>query len=106
MSAIRAELQVSGSEAVILLQGALDVATRPDTLALVDAALSNVTVSILTLHLNRVDFLDSFGIGTLILIRNQCNDYGAVLRLRAVQPRVREVLTMTGLAQVFGQVQP
>ena len=45
--------------------------------------------------------MDAAGVGALVEARRLCADRHAELRLRAVGPRVRRVLTITGMTHTF-----
>lgn len=63
---------------------------------LLDAAVVN-----LILNLHEVDYIDSSGLGTLVLCATQAEDNGAKLKLIGLNGRNIELLVMTKLETVF-----
>lgn len=55
----------------------------------------------LVIDLAEVRFMDSSGLGALIQIRNAAAHDGRRVELRSVHPRVRRILEITGLLDVF-----
>ncbi len=58
-----------------------------------------------TLDLDRVGFLDSSGLATLISALRRARERGGDVRVRTTNRRIRRVLEVTALAQVF-KLQP
>ena len=58
-----------------------------------------------TLNLDRVGFLDSTGLATLISALRRARERGGDVRVETTNPRIRRVLEVTALAQVF-KLQP
>ena len=81
---------------VVEVRGDLDMATSPRLLAglqrVVDAGDRQVVVD-----LGEVGFLDSSALGALVLTFKNLRDAGGCLRLAAVQPAVRSVLSITSI---------
>lgn len=101
MTALRSRIESEGERKIIRLAGELDLAVADDVLALGLLALDADNVVELVLDMDDVTFLDSTGIGTLIRIRNAAIARGVELQLRGVGPRIRRVLSITGLENVF-----
>jgi anti-anti-sigma factor len=72
-----------------------------DIVALGSASLTESTTRILTVDLQAVTFMDSTAIGALIQLRNIATEADKHLRLAHLPDRVRQVLTLTGLADTF-----
>jgi HptB-dependent secretion and biofilm anti anti-sigma factor len=53
------------------------------------------------LDLNRLEFVDSAGLGMFLIARDELRDRGATLCLRAPRGEVRRVLSMARLAQII-----
>jgi anti-sigma B factor antagonist len=102
MTALNADLDVIGEQTVVRLTGDVDISVAPDVVALATVALTRPELRTLVLDMANVEFLDSTGIGALVQVHHLCRDHDAELRLRAVQPRVYEVLHITGLTEHFG----
>ncbi|MFC6022846.1 STAS domain-containing protein [Plantactinospora solaniradicis] len=81
---------------VLEVRGELDMATSPQLRErlqrLVDAGDRQVVVD-----LAEVGFMDSSGLGVLVLIFKALRDVGGRLCLAAAQPAVRSVLTITSV---------
>ena len=55
----------------------------------------------LTIDLFNVNYIDSSGLGVLVAAFKRLKEYGGSVRLRGLQPRVRAVLDVTRMSQVF-----
>ncbi len=55
----------------------------------------------IVLDLTAVSFLDSSGLGALVGLYVSCKRGGAPLKLVNLTPRLKDLLTMTGLAPIF-----
>ena len=92
-------LDESGKWTVVSVTGEIDLSTSPALRqALQDAGSngSNVVVD-----LSEVTFLDSTGLGDLVRARAAVIAGGGQFTLVVCQPRVRRVLEITGLDEVF-----
>ena len=85
-----------------MLRGDLDMASRSVLRTAGAAQLATPGLVELTLDLSDLTFLDSSGVGALVELRNQANEYGVGINLVAVPPRAARVLTIGGLAGTFG----
>ncbi|PWR12807.1 anti-sigma factor antagonist [Micromonospora sicca] len=85
---------------VLEVRGELDMATSPQLREglqrLVDAGDRQVVVD-----LAGVGFMDSSGLGALVVMFKALRDVGGRLSLAAVQPAVRRVLTVTSVDRVI-----
>ena len=54
-----------------------------------------------TLDLDRVGFLDSSGLASLIVALRRVRERGGDIRVETASPRIRRVLEVTALARVF-----
>ncbi|MEU5960986.1 STAS domain-containing protein [Micromonospora parva] len=85
---------------VLEVRGELDMATSPQLREalqrLVDSGDRQVVVD-----LAAVGFMDSSGLGALVVMFKALRDVGGRLCLAAVQPAVRSVLTVTSVDQVI-----
>ncbi|HYY10667.1 MAG TPA: STAS domain-containing protein [Kineosporiaceae bacterium] len=81
--------------------GEIDIAAvarlRSSWLALSDVARPDLVV----VDLTDVTFLDVAGVGLLVALRNQQQQHGGRLHLRAVPAGVAKVLRLTGVAPLF-----
>jgi anti-anti-sigma factor len=78
--------------------GEIDVTQVPD---LRDEILTLPADRSVHLDLSTVSYLDSSGLGMLVLLRKRLARGGAVVTLVDVQPQVRRVLDITGLSRAF-----
>lgn len=102
MSSLSLSARRENGNAVLLLDGELDLATVP---ALRDTALAELgedDCTTLVLDLERLSFIDSTGIGCWIELRNHAETLGKGLELRAIPPAARRTVTIAGLAPIFG----
>jgi serine/threonine-protein kinase RsbW len=86
--------------AVLPLSGRLDTQTAPQVRAEAQQ-LIEAGIRYLLIDLQAVDFLNSSGLRTLLLIRKDLMTLGGELRLAAAQSQVRELFDLTGFTQVF-----
>ena len=78
--------------------GEIDVTQVPD---LRDEILAVPADRSVHLDLSTVSYLDSSGLGMLVLLRKRLARCGAVVTLVDIQPQVRRVLDITGLNRAF-----
>jgi anti-anti-sigma factor len=76
-------------------------ALRSLTQSLDAASAANAGVRLVVLDLSRVAVLPSLALGSLLQIGSQCAARRQTLKLAAVQPQIRKVLSMTRLDEVF-----
>jgi len=93
---------VEAREPVLRVVGDLDLAVREEVIASAAAVVGTAGLRTLVLDLSGVGFIDSCGIGALVIIRELCHGQGADLQLTGVLPKVHKVLALTGLLDVFG----
>jgi anti-sigma B factor antagonist len=87
-------------EAVIAVDGELDIATAPMLQREVEPLWSR-PMNVLTVDLERVDFMDSSGLRALNELRTAAEERDVTFALFGVQPRVRRVLDVTGMGRLF-----
>jgi len=94
------ETSAHGNTSVISLRGEIDVYTAPRLRqALIDLVSGGATD--IVVDMDKVDFLDSTGLGVLVggLKRVKSND--GDLRLVVTQDRIMKIFDITGLSKVF-----
>jgi anti-sigma B factor antagonist len=96
------ELSVVGHDghAVVALCGELGLADAPALASHLIAAVAACGPSIIV-DLAGLDFIDSCGIGVLVRVLKWTRESGGGMSLAAPQQRVRRVLSVTGLIDVF-----
>jgi anti-sigma B factor antagonist len=87
-------------EAVVAVEGELDIATAPVLQREVEP-LWAAPMNVLTIDLEQVGFMDSSGLRALNELRTAAEERGISFALFGVQPRVRRVLDITGMASMF-----
>jgi anti-sigma B factor antagonist len=78
-----------------------DVTLRRLARSIDDASESDPGISLVILDLSRVAIVPSMALGLLLQTLNKCTARQQRLKLAAVQPQIRKVLTLTRLDQVF-----
>jgi anti-anti-sigma factor len=97
--------QLSGGRAARLrLKGDLDIEGARVARRRLDSLFGAGRVDV-TINLDLVGFLDSAGLATLISALRQARDRGGDVRVETTNRRIRRVLEVTALAQVF-KLQP
>jgi anti-anti-sigma factor len=96
------ELSVGGhgGHPVVALRGELDLADVPAVASLLAAALAAGGPSIIV-DLAGLEFIDCCGLGVLMCVMKRSRKGGGELYLAAPQQRVRTVLSLAGLIDVF-----
>lgn len=99
---LNAELSVSahGGYALVALCGELDLADAPVVASRLIAAVTAFGPSIIV-DLAGLEFIDCCGLGILVRVLKWTRDSGGDMYLVGPQRRVRRVLEMTGLVDVF-----
>lgn len=91
----------NGTLPVFELAGSLDIATAPTVrAALLEAAERGDHR--LVVDLDRVEFLDSTGLGALIGAQRRAKEAGGEIRLAVPEGQILRLLRITGLLRVFG----
>lgn len=87
--------EIAQKQIVITIEGSM---TQGSSLKVLDAQLQNLVTNganRVVFDLTDVDFIDSAGLGLLMLARGLLNKSGSMLRLCSPQARVRALLKMT-----------
>lgn len=85
---------------VIAASGEVDVVTAPSIRSEVVNLVVGGTTDIV-LDFDRVDFIDSFGLGVMVGALKRVNSHGGRLRVVVGEQRVRGVLELTGIDRVL-----
>jgi anti-sigma B factor antagonist len=94
------QCSVEADQAVLTLAGDVDVAVADDVQSAGFRCLQR-TESALVIDLAEVTFMDSSGLGALVVLRNRAEEEGKKVALRTVPRRVRQVLALSHLDEVF-----
>ena len=98
--------ETDGGTYTLVLHGEADLAVSDDVLNRGLAGLADPDVKVLILDLANVTFMDSTAISTLVLLRRGALAESKELRLVAIPDRVRRILDITGLTDVFDPPRP
>lgn len=89
----------SGGVTLVVVTGEVDIETGPRVRSVLQAAVRDGRP--VTVDLGAVTFMDSAGFGALVATHQQAQRSGTELRLRAVPPRISQLLAMLGLDTVL-----
>jgi anti-sigma B factor antagonist len=90
----------AGMFVTIALSGVLDVETADEFID-ITARMVAAGVVRFTLKLDGIDYLDSSGLGALVVLQRQVKSRSGSLELQGLQPAVRGVIELTRLDRVF-----
>jgi anti-anti-sigma factor len=97
------EVEPAGhGEVVMAVQGELDCSTAPELREAITAILNRGGVTTIGLDLRGLGFVDSTGIGTLVVAQRICAAVGVRLKLTAVSPFAARLLGLVGIADALG----
>jgi anti-sigma B factor antagonist len=91
---------------VLALRGEVDYATAQQFREAVSELLSSGRAGLLIVDLSQVSFLDSTGVGTLVVARRICADCGVQLVLHHVNPFIARLFAVLGVSDVLGVPAP
>jgi anti-anti-sigma factor len=89
-------------ETVITLHGEVDYATALDLRAAISATLSAGDVDKIIVDLFGVTFLDSTGVGTLVVAARICDDLMVEFRVYEPNPFIAKLFAVAGVAEMLG----
>jgi len=92
--------------AVIALRGEVDYANAQLFREQVSALLAAGDFSVIVVDLAKVSFLDSTGVGTLVVASRICGDFGVRLTLRHVNPFIARLFAVLGVSETLGVPAP
>jgi anti-anti-sigma factor len=93
---------VDTGKILVVLHGEVDYATAQDVRVTISAALAAGAVSAIVVDIAGVTFIDSTGVGTLVVARRICADCGVAFRVRNPNPFVAKLFTVVGVAEALG----
>jgi anti-sigma B factor antagonist len=97
------EIKSEGTDPVVVsVIGEVDLATAPLLEAELSAALATPGATGVRVDLAGVEFMDSAGLRVLVAALRTAEDSGRTLTVSAPHDRVRRIIEITGLSEVFG----
>jgi anti-sigma B factor antagonist len=94
------DISTQGDTSIVTLVGEIDVYTAPRLRqALIDLVSQGATD--IVVDMDRVDFLDSTGLGVLVGGLKRVKSAEGDLRLVVTQDRIMKIFDITGLSKVF-----
>ena len=90
---------------VIALRGEVDYTSARQFREEVSALLGGAT-RVLVVDLKEVSFLDSTGVGTLVVASRICADFGVTMLLRDVNPFIARLFSVLGVSDILGVPEP
>ncbi len=94
------EVEERGDVVIVRLYADLDAATAPDVRARFMELVADGRTRFV-IDFNRVDFVDSAGVATLVALYKRVRLSGGDVKLAAMRPRVRRILELVRLQRVF-----
>jgi anti-anti-sigma factor len=91
-----------GNDLLISLRGEVDYESSLHLRATISHVLRQGGIHTLVVSLAGVTFIDSTGIGTLVVAHRICTDVGVTLRVRDANPFIGRLFTVTGVAAALG----
>jgi anti-sigma B factor antagonist len=91
---------------VIALRGEVDYTTAQQFREEVSTLLAGGDIRVLVIDLKEVSFLDSTGVGTLVVASRICTDFGVRMLLRDVNPFIARLFSVLGVSDVLGVPAP
>ena len=98
---IDVDVVVDTGTTVVAFGGEIDLVTAPTVRVTLGEQVDRDSLRLLVIDLSEVSFLDSTGIAAIAFAIRLSSDRGVAIRLCCVQPHVRRVLEITGLADLW-----
>ena len=90
----------SGDINVYCINGEIDITTSPDVRKMFDRVTKD-KVSKIVLNLEKVNYIDSSGLATLVEGLQRMRTYGGKMRLTNLSPKVKSLFEITKLEKLF-----
>jgi anti-sigma B factor antagonist len=97
---LRIEASREGSATVLRVAGDVDAANAHQLREAVITAIEGGS-AVVVVDLSSVGYVDSVGLGTLVVSLKRAAERGTALRLVVTSPQIEKVLKITGLLSVF-----
>jgi anti-anti-sigma factor len=94
--------RVGRDEVTVFVRGELDCATTDQLRAAITELLNGGGIAAIGLDLRGLEFIDSTGIGTLVVAQRICREVGVRLRLTAVNAFAARILGVVGVDAALG----
>jgi anti-anti-sigma factor len=91
-----------GREAVIALHGEVDYITALELRGTISAVLGAGDVDMIIVNMAGVTFLDSTGVGTIVVAARICADMRVGFRVTEANPFIVKLFTVVGVAEMLG----
>lgn len=91
-----------GRETVIALHGEVDYATALELRAAITSALRSGIAETIVVDLAGVTFLDSTGVGTLVVAARICAEVNVQFQVIDANPFIVKLFTVVGVAETLG----
>lgn len=88
-------------ESVLTLSGEIDYETAQELRTAVSSVLDG-SIDLLVIDLAGVTFLDSTGIGTLVVAKRICHSMGVKLDIRRPNPFIARLFAVVGVSDILG----
>jgi anti-sigma B factor antagonist len=93
---------VNRDAVVVVLRGELDYATSARLRAAITALINRGGFACIALDLGAVEFLDSIGLGTIVVALRICQQVGVRFEVVAASAFAARVLHVTGVGEALG----
>jgi anti-sigma B factor antagonist len=93
---------VNRDDVVVVVRGELDWATSAQLRAAITALLNRGGLSVIGLDLGAVEFLDSIGVGTIVVAGRICQQVGVRMHVTAASAHATRLLHVTGVGEALG----
>lgn len=90
----------SGDINVYCINGEIDITTSPEVRKMFDKVTKD-KVSKIVLNLEKVNYIDSSGLATLVEGLQRMRTYGGKMRLTNLSPKVKSLFEITKLEKLF-----
>jgi len=92
--------RIEGGVAILSLQGRLDLTSAPQLKEASKEVLINQSKKMI-LNMNKVDFINSSGLGALVSVLKDVRNNQGSMRLTNLAPYVKEIFDITQLSNIF-----
>ncbi len=94
------DIQDTGGETKVALEGRITFADHEDFHSVIET-LEKSRQKLITFDLSRVDFIDSAGLGMLLIARETAVERNAEITLKGAQDQVKKIFTTAKFDELF-----